>query len=86
MSMQELLQLRSHLRQLVHFSVSMTGLRSEKRESNPNSVPTGQMLLHHQRPRKKARRMIRIRLTPPTTFTAAIVGWLKSETMRPNML
>ena len=39
------LQLRAHNPQLLHLEVSITGLKMEYRDMNPNTVPTGQMVL-----------------------------------------
>ena len=52
--MHEALQLRSQSPQPLHLSVSMTGLSHEKRERNPSTVPTGQMVLHQVRPPRQA--------------------------------
>jgi hypothetical protein len=41
--------------QLIHFSVSITGFRSEKRDNAPKTVPTGQMVLQYVRPLRHAR-------------------------------
>ena len=39
------LHLCSQALQCLHFSVSMTGLKAEKRDRKESVVPTGQMLL-----------------------------------------
>ena len=43
--MQDALQLRAHSPQPLHLDVSITGLKIEYREINPNIVPTGQTVL-----------------------------------------
>lgn len=40
-SIHDALQCRAHKPQLLHLEVSITGLKAEKREINPNTVPTG---------------------------------------------
>ena len=74
--MQEALQLRSHLRQLMHLSVSITGLSHEKRARKLRKVPTGHIVLHQVRPFLHASTAI------STSITAAMmnVGRLLSHT------
>ena len=48
------LQLRSHLRQPLHKLLLILGANTENRDITPRSVPTGQIVLHHVRPAKKA--------------------------------
>ena len=43
--MHEALHCREQRVQPLHLLTSITGRNSEKREKNPNSVPTGQMVL-----------------------------------------
>ncbi len=61
--MQADLQLRAQRPQPLHFDVSITGLRSEKRDSRPSTVPTGHTVLHHVRPLRHA--------SMPTTTSVA---------------
>lgn len=44
------LQLREHNPHFVHLSLLNVGLKIEYKDTTPKNVPTGQMLLHHQRP------------------------------------
>ena len=53
--MQEALHCRAQSPQALHFAVSITGRKSEKREKNPSTVPTGQTVLHQVRPLRQAR-------------------------------
>ena len=74
--MQEALHLRVQRLHSLHFSASITGLKSEKREKNPSTVPTGQMVLQYVLPLRHAR------ITTAMSVTAAImkVGMLLIHT------
>ena len=48
--MQEALHLVAQSPHPLHFAVSIRILNNEKRLNNPNTVPTGQTVLHHVRP------------------------------------
>lgn len=54
LSMHAALQLRAQRPQPLHFVVSMTGLNKERLDKRPNTVPTGQTVLHHVRPLRHA--------------------------------
>ena len=62
--------------QCLHFSVSIIGLKAEKRERKESVVPTGQMLLQYVLPPLKDS------ATMMTSVTAAIikVGMLRIQT------
>ena len=52
--MHDALQPREHSPQLLHLEVSMVGFSSEKRDSMPRIVPTGQMVLQYVLPPRHA--------------------------------
>ena len=71
--MQEALQRFPHSVQPVHFSVSMTGRKSEKRESRPSVVPTGQTVLHQVRPPRQAITTTTMNVTTATMNTGRLL-------------
>ncbi len=70
--MHEALQLRAQRPQPLHFDVSITGRKSEWRESSPRSVPTGQTVLHHVRPLRQASHPTPAKVAAATAKVAAL--------------
>ena len=74
--MQAALHCREQSPQEVHFAVSITGRKSEKREKNPRTVPTGHTVLHQVRPLRQARMMSRMSVAAAMSS----VGRLRTHT------
>ena len=64
--MHEDLHLLPQSPQLWHFSVSIAGAKMLKRDTNPSTVPTGQMVLHHVLPFFQASTKITTNVTAAT--------------------
>ena len=65
--MQAALHLREQSPHELHFVVSITGLNIEKREMNPSTVPTGQMVLQYVRP------FLHAKMASATSVTTAMI-------------
>ena len=72
------LQLRAHKPQPLHLLVSITGFSKEKREKNPNTVPTGQIVLQYVRPLRQAStaRITNVR----TAITKVPIAFIQTST------
>ena len=68
--MQDALHLREQRPQLMHLSVSMVSLKSEKRLTRLRVVPTGQMVLQYSRPQTQAHTAMTTSVTRPVTSSA----------------
>jgi hypothetical protein len=64
--MHDALHLRAQSLQLIHFSVSITGFKSEKRDNKPRTVPTGHIVLQYVRPLRQAKMAMMIKVTTAT--------------------
>jgi hypothetical protein len=60
-----------HRPQLRHFSVLITGAKTLKRDTNPSTVPTGHIVLHHVLPFFHARIATTMKVTAATANVAA---------------
>jgi hypothetical protein len=68
------LQLRAHSPQPLHLSVLIIGLSNENLEMNPNTVPTGQIVLQYVRPPLHANTTMAMRLTTATIITGMLLS------------
>lgn len=73
-SIQAALQLRAHKPHPLHFSTSITGLKKEKRVTNPKTVPTGQIVLQYVRPLRQANRKRTTNVTSATPNVATLLS------------
>ena len=81
------LQLRAHFLQPLHLLVSIIGLNNEKREKKPNTVPTGQKVLHQSLPQTNDNTPITTSVTNATQkVTLSPDQWNTTFAIRPKAL